>query len=402
MKTALDHTPPLWLDEPHTPAPPLSGEVEADICVIGAGICGTGAARALAREGVSVAWLEGQTVAHGATGRNAGFILQGTAERYDRAVTVMGRERARRVHAFSLENHARMAAVIDEDGIDCGYQVRGSLQLAGSAREVEELVASHDLLREDGFEAEIVRDTALGRALQQAGFELGVVLPRDGELHPARFVRGAARAARRAGAQLFEHSPVTALDAREAGDVTVRTAGGVVRCAVVIVCVNAHVGTLLPGLADKVDPVRGQMLATAPAPALFDRPIYADHGYDYWRQDPSGRVVLGGWRNLDPDAEVGFDDALHTGIQEKMSAFLARFPGLAGVPVTHRWSGTMGFARDGLPLVGAAPGAPGALVGAGFTGHGFGFGWLAGEALAAVALEGAHPFATELSPRRFG
>ncbi len=398
----MRHTPPLWLDEPYLPAAPLRGEIEADICVIGAGICGTAAARALARAGVDVAWLEGGEVASGATGRNAGFILQGTAERYDRAVTVMGRERARRVQAFSLENHARMAAVVAEDGIDCGYRVRGSLQLAGSAREVEELVASHDLLREDGFEAEIIRGPALGPALSAAGFELGVVLPRDGELHPARFVRGAARAARDAGARLFERSRVTALDAREPGAVTVSTAQGSVRCSVAIVCVNAHVGALLPGLADKVDPVRGQMLATAPAPALFDRPIYADHGYDYWRQDPDGRVVLGGWRNLDPDAEVGYDDALHTGIQEKMSAFLARFPGLSGVPVTHRWSGTMGFARDGLPLIGPAPGAPGALVGAGFTGHGFGFGWLAGEALAAVALDGQHPFATELTPRRFG
>jgi gamma-glutamylputrescine oxidase len=398
----MELTLPLWLDPPLALGAPLSGDITADVCVIGAGLCGTAAARALARDGVDVAWLEAGRVSGAATGRNAGFILQGTAERYDRAVSLMGRDRARKIHAWTLENHARMAAVIEEDGIACGYRQGGSLQLAGSSLEEAELLASRDLLCEDGFEAELIRGEALGPALSGAGFELGVVLPRDGELHPARFVRGAARTAMAAGARLFEETPVTHLDASDAGAVKIQTPSGSVSCQVALVCVNAAVGTLLPWFADKVDPVRGQMLATAPAPRLFDRPIYADHGFDYWRQDPDGRVVLGGWRNLDPDAEVGFDEALHPAIQNKMSAFLARFPGLAGVPVTHRWSGTMGFSRDGLPLVGAAPSAAGALVGAGFTGHGFGFAWLAGEALAQMALEGAHPFCTDLSPRRLG
>jgi glycine/D-amino acid oxidase-like deaminating enzyme len=171
---------------------------------------------------------------------------------------------------------------------------------------------------------------------------------------------------------------------------------------VALVCVNARVGQLLPWFADKVDPVRGQMLATAPAPRIFDLPIYADHGFDYWRQDALGRVVLGGWRNLDPGSEVGFDDVLHPGIQARMEAFIRRFPPLREVPITHRWSGIMGFSRDGLPMVGPAPGAPGALVAAGFTGHGFGFAWLAGEALATLVTEGQHPVSDTFSPRRFG
>lgn len=393
-------TRPLWLDAPRTPRPSLSGDLTADVCVIGAGLCGTATTRALARAGVDVAWVEAHTVAHGATGRNAGFILQGTAERYDRAVALMGRERCQRIHGWTVENHTRIAATIEAEGIDCGYQVRGSLQLASSEREERELIASHDLLRADGFEAELVRGGELGPALEEAGFRLGVILPRDGELHPAAFVQGAADAAVRSGARLFEGTRVLRVDASEPGAAVVHTHAGAISCAVVVVCTNAWVGQLLPWFSDKVDPVRGQMLATAPVPPLFDRPIYADHGFDYWRQAPDGRIVLGGWRNLDPEAEVGFEETLHAGIQERMSSFLHRFPALRDAPVTHRWSGTMGFARDGLPLVGAAPGTPAALVGAGFTGHGFGFAWLAGEALATMVLEGQHPLVSDLSPRR--
>jgi len=395
-------TTPLWLDPPAPTTPPLQGETRCEVVVIGAGLCGSSAALALARQGVDTVLLDADRVSGQASGRNAGFILQGTAERYDRAVAVMGHERARRIHAWSLDNHDRMAAFIQEQGLECGYRRGGSLQLAGSEREEQELVASAELLVADGFQAELLQGTDLPEVYRAAGFRLAVVLPRDGEVHPARLVQGAAAAAVRAGARLFEHSPVIELDAASPGDVRLSTPGGTVRADLALVCVNARAGTLLPWFADKVDPVRGQMLATAPAPRIFERPIYADHGFDYWRQDERGCVVLGGWRNLDPDAEVGLEDALHPQIQERMTAFIRCFAALADVPVTHRWSGTMGFSRDGLPLVGAAPGTPGALAAVGFTGHGFGFGWLAGEALAAMATEGRHDFATEMSPRRMG
>lgn len=398
-----ERTRSLWLDRApvRTMAPALVGEVECDVVVIGAGICGTSAALGLARAGVSVVWLEAGVVAGEATGRNAGFILQGTAERYDRAVALMGRERARAIHAVSVENHVRMSAIIREHGLDCAYKHRGSLQLAGSEREEVELRTSAEWLAEDGFEARILAADELPPALARHGYRMGVLLPADGELDPVRFVRGAAGVACAAGVRLFESSPVIGLDAGAPGDVTVHTPTGTVRAEVAVVCTNARAGQLVSWCADKVDPTRGQMLSTVPAPpGVFPIPIYADHGYDYWRQLDDGRIVLGGWRNLDPSAEVGHSDVLHDDIQHKMSAFLHSFPELEGVPIEHRWSGTMAFSRDGLPLVGAAPGAPGAVLGVGFTGHGFGFAWRAGDALAQLVLEGRDPLIDLLTPSR--
>lgn len=393
-------TTPLWLDPPAPASPPLLGTQRCDVVVIGAGLCGSSAALALARQGVDTVLLDGGRVSGQASGRNAGFILQGTAERYDRAVATLGRDRARRIHQHSLDNHAAMAACIEEFGIACHYRRSGSLQLAGSTREEVELEESAALLEQDGFQARLLTGQDLPAVYREAGFRMGVLLPQDGELDPAALVRGLAHQAVRHGARLHEESPVLELDASTQGEARVRTSQGEIQADLVLVCVNARAGSLLPWFADKVDPVRGQMLATAPAPRIFELPVYADHGFDYWRQDHTNRVVLGGWRNLDPSAEVGVEDVLHEGIQQRMTDFIRRFPALADVPITHRWSGTMGFSRDGLPLVGAAPGTPAALVAVGFTGHGFGFAFLAGQALAQLALEGSHPLATELSPRR--
>lgn len=400
--SGLAATPPYWLDGARPLAGELEGHHEAEIVVVGAGVCGASAAWALAEAGVRTAWVEARGVSQGASGRNAGFVLQGTAERYSRAVAVMGRERARAVHQASRDNHRAMAEVREALGIDCGYQRRGSLQLAGSEGEEAELLESAALLREDGFSAEVREGAALDAVYREAGFRVGVHIADDGELDPARFVRGVATQAVERGVALFERSPVTAIEAPAPGEAVVRTAQGEVRAQLVLVCTNAYVGEIVPWFADKVDPVRGQMLATAAAPPLFGCPVYADHGFDYWRQDEAGRVVLGGWRNLDVEGEKGTAEVLHAGIQARMEAFLQRFPGMRGVPVTHRWAGTMGFSRDGLPIVGAVPGMPGALAAVGFTGHGFGFAWLCGRALVELVTEGTSPVADTFSVRRFG
>ena len=84
-----------------------------------------------------------------------------------------------------------------------------------------------------------------------------------------------------------------------------------------------------------------------------------------------------------------------------MREFLTRFKGLEDLTITHQWSGIMGFSQDGLPLIGALPGSQNILIGAGFTGHGFGFAWLAGHSLTQLLTEGQDPFASLCPPSRF-
>lgn len=390
----------LWLDPLPVARPALSGDVRCDVVVIGGGLCGASAAFHLASAGISVVLLEGRQIAQSASGRNAGFILQGTAERYDRAVAIMGREKARAIHAASLLNHKLIAEFIEKFKISCAYQRRGSLQLADSVEEEASLEVSAQLLREDGFEANLLSQAALSPVFQALGYKIGVHLPADGELDPACFVRALVDQAEMAGARIFEHSPVLQVDAGSPGDVCVASFTGQVRASVVLVCTNARLGELVPALAQYVDPVRGQMLGTAPLPPLFPCPIYANHGYDYWRQDALGRVALGGWRNLDPGVEVGHEEVLHEEIQSRMERYLRRYA--PDLQITHRWSGIMGFSRDSLPLVGPARGLPGALVAAGFTGHGFGFAFLAGRSLANIVQLGSDDFASLVDARRFG
>ena len=189
---------------------------------------------------------------------------------------------------------------------------------------------------------------------------------------------------------------------KAADGATLRCAGGTVRCAAVVLATNGYAGRLTPWHAERVDPTRGQVLATAPVrPGLFDRPIYASHGFEYWRQLPTGEIVLGGWRNLDFSGERGIENALNDRIQATMEASLRRLhPALRDLVVTDRWSGIMGFSRDSLPAVGPLPGRPTLISAAGFTGHGFGFSVASGRIVADLLARGTNPWSDLLAPRR--
>jgi gamma-glutamylputrescine oxidase len=57
--------------------PALEGRIDADVCVVGAGLTGLSAALELASRGYSVAVLEARKVGWGASGRNGGQVIVG-------------------------------------------------------------------------------------------------------------------------------------------------------------------------------------------------------------------------------------------------------------------------------------------------------------------------------------
>src|SRR5947209_2344533 len=88
----------------HLKIGPLQGTHETDIVIVGAGITGTATALWLARAGARVMVVEARSIAAGASGRNAGFLASGTTEPYAAAIAHYGRDRARRLWAFSVNN----------------------------------------------------------------------------------------------------------------------------------------------------------------------------------------------------------------------------------------------------------------------------------------------------------
>jgi gamma-glutamylputrescine oxidase len=366
----------LWLDGVSRSYPPLDGDVTADVAVVGAGIAGIATAYFLASTGANVVVLEARGVAEAASGRNAGFLLAGVAENFVAASRRYGERNALRIWRFTKRTQALVRSLVEEHAIDCSLRWNGSDQIAGDDEEWREIEESARLLSSEGVAVSVDHSS---HAATYAD---------DGEMHPVRWVRGLAAAAVMKGARIHESTRVDAVNASEA-----RSATGVVRAGAVVLCTNAYTAHLTDS---RVRPVRGQMLATAATSPVFDRPAYANRGYQYWRQTQEGRVVVGGWRDTAVDEEVGEEERITERIQKQLESFLGGH-GITA-PVTHRWAGTMGFSHDALPYIGRT--ADGVFVCGGFTGHGMSFGPASAELVATLVRGSTHPDAELFDPSR--
>jgi len=366
----------LWLDGAGRAYPPLAGEASADVAIVGAGIAGIASAYFLATAGARVVVLEARGVAEAASGRNAGFLLAGVAENFVAASRRYGEANALRIWRLTKRTHQIVRSLVERHAIECALRWNGSDQIAADDEEWREVAESARRLAAQGVRVSVDART---RSATYAD---------DGDLHPAKLVRGLARAAAAAGARIHEDTAVESVTANE-----VRASRGAVRAGAVLLCTNAYTAHLVPS---RVRPVRGQMLATAPTPHVFARPAYANRGYRYWRQTADGRVVVGGWRDTAVLREVGESEATTDEIQSHLDAFL-RDHGISA-PVTHRWAGTMGFSHDALPYVGQTDTR--VFVCGGFTGHGMAFGPACAEMVAALVSRKSHPDAELFDPAR--
>jgi glycine/D-amino acid oxidase-like deaminating enzyme len=157
---------------------------------------------------------------------------------------------------------------------------------------------------------------------------------------------------------------------------------------------------LLPSIDAVVQPTRGQVIVTEPLEGLlYDRPHYARHGFDYWQQLPDRRLVLGGRRDRDLDAESTAEEATTPTIQAALEEFAAELAGTTPT-ITHRWSGIFGSTPDRLPLVGAVPDQYGVWVARGYSGHGNVLGLACGELVANAVLGRGEPELELFDPGR--
>lgn len=375
-----------WLDEPYRPRPALAGSVEAEACVIGAGVGGLSCALHLARHGVETVVLERATVASGASGRNGGFLLAGSAAFHVDARESYGREHAARIYAVTLAAQEEMYRLAADLGAAETIRRVGMLRAAASEKEAEHVRRHVRALREDGFPAELVEREQLTPALRRY-LHNACLTEHDGALHPARWIRALARAAEAAGARIHEGTAVEGPVAAP-GEGELRTAAGGVAARHVVVAADGALPALVPEYAGRVRSRRLHMVATAPlAERLTEHLVYARWGYEYFQQRPDGRLLIGGFSDLDGESSYTDVEEGSTAVWERIERHLSEDLGVAA-ETTHRWVGVVGYTEDRLPVVGEVPGRPGLYVAGGYSGAGNVPGFVAGRELA-DAIAGA-------------
>ena len=177
----------------------------------------------------------------------------------------------------------------DKYGNCFDYEACGSYLLACSLEELEELAKSAELMREDGFELQFLKEDPLERDYYGA-----MVNPGDIGINPVKFVRALTAAST---AKIFEDETVVRIEYE--GCVAVQTANRTLKCDRVLLATNAYTPLLVQWFVDKIQPARGQALVTKPLrKQIVDKLCYANYGWEYFRQLSDNRLLLGGCRQL--------------------------------------------------------------------------------------------------------
>lgn len=382
-----------WYDQTDLAACPTVTELPSrvTVAIIGGGITGAATLYHLANQGNLALLLEaGPHLAIGATGRNAGFLIAGTVEYFDEAVTRWGLAETSAIWAFTLENNRGIKNAIVREGIPADLREDGQLVLASTEAEWLSIQETVRQMKAAGLETQLLDASGVATRTGLAGFHGGRFQSDDATLNPAALVVGLGAAAVRQGAQVAVETKVEAFH-RDAAGWRIATSRGYVLADHLVLAANAWVPQLWPAFADAITPVRAQALATASVPpGLITGALSTNYGYEYWRQMPNGQVLLGGKRWTEADQAVGtLDYRPQEPTQAQLVAFLhEHYPALADVPITHTWGGLMAFSKDHLPFIGRLPGTESAYVAAAYTGHGMAFGYLAGKCLAELIVDG--------------
>jgi sarcosine oxidase subunit beta len=367
----------------------------AAVVIVGGGVMGASLAYHLACRGQrDVLLLErGRVFGQGATGKCAG----GVRHQFGSEINVR----------LSLESIAMLERFPQELEQPIGLNQCGYLFLLTRPVDVAAFEANVALQRRLGVATEWLSaaDVALRVPLIRADDVLaGTFYGRDGLCDPSSVVGGYVAGARRAGATLLTDLEVTGVAMRGSRVTDVETSGGTVSCDMLVNAAGPHaavVGQML-GLELPVWPLRRQMLVTAPLAAVpADFPFVIDFapGLYFHREGPG---LLTGQSN--PLEQPGFDESVDLDWeQQHLARAVQRMPLLEQAGLAHHWAGLYEMTPDAHPLIGVLSPFTNAYVLAGFSGHGFMHGPIAGKLLAELILDGHTSTLdiTPLSPARF-
>jgi gamma-glutamylputrescine oxidase len=330
----------------------LEGEVEADICVVGAGYSGLSTAIHLAEHGFKVVVVEGAGVGWGASGRNGGQVVNGLNASLETIGRRYGEKTAGFVGSMVQEGASIIYDWVSRYGIDCDLK-RGNIYAAYTPQHMRELEAKKALWQRHGMDDhELLDREGIRKHVGSDVYEGGMIDHSGGHMHPLNLVLGEAKALETLGGTVYEQSPVTRVD-QGADNAVVYTDKGKVTAKAAVVCGNAYLGNVVPELTARVMPVSTQMMATEPlgeerAKALLPTDMCVEdvrYILDYFRLSADHRLIFGGgvvYGGTDPADVVAK-------LRPNMDKV---FPQLRDVKVDFAWSGNFALSFSRVPQMG--------------------------------------------------
>ena len=328
----------------------LSFDLDADICVIGAGLAGLAVALEAARLGASVAVLEGRHVGWNASGHQLGTVMPGYGLPIGELIARIGFEDTRELWSLSRQGAELVRANASEELIPGLALSEGALEVS-NVDVGDQLISRLQMLGEDfeteveGWQVDRVRDQ-----LRTGHYFHGVYYPKAFQIDGRKYVHGLAALARRAGARIFEDTPVVSIDSSGIRKRIV-TPSARLRATHIVLAGNIHLGAPLRRLSETLLPVWRYAAVTEPlgerlAEVIsFQGSVTDSDGIDHFRIVDGNRLM---WAS---------PETTWAARPQRFAGAIARrirtvFPRLGKVAIAEVWGGATGQTVHGMPQIG--------------------------------------------------
>ena len=362
----------------------LSFDLDVDICVVGAGLAGLTVALEAARLGASVAVLEGRHIGWNASGHQLGTVVPGFGLALSELIARIGLEDARELWSLSKEGAEYVRGNATETQIPGIALSEGALEVS-NVEAGDALISRLQMLGEDfdteveGWQVDRVRSE-----LKTSHYFHGVYYPRAFQLDGRKYIHGLAALARRAGARIFEDTPVVSIDPSGIRKRIV-TPSARLRASHIVLAGNVHLGAPARRLSETLLPVWRYAAVTEPlgerlADAMtFQGSVTDSDGIDHFRIVEGDRLMWASPETTWAARPQRFAPAIARRIH-------AIFPQLGKVGIAETWGGVVGETVHGMPQIGQL--RKGLWVASGFGRHGLNTTAMAGLLIARSILWG--------------
>src|SRR5882672_1529281 len=274
----------------------LSFDLDVDICVVGAGLAGLTVALEAARLGASVAVLEGRRVGWNASGHHLGTVMPGYGLAIGDLIARVGFDDARELWSLSMQGAEYVRATASEELIPGIALSEGALEVS-NVEAGDQLISRLQMLGED-FETEVEgwQVDRVREELKTDRYFHGVYYPKAFQIDGRKYVHGLAALARRAGARIFEDTPVVSIDPSGIRKRIV-TPSARLRASHIVLAGNIHLGAPLRRLSETLLPVWRYAGVTAPLgerlgeAMTFQGSVTDSDGVDHFRIVDGDRLM---------------------------------------------------------------------------------------------------------------
>ncbi|MFP4144637.1 MAG: FAD-dependent oxidoreductase [Phycisphaeraceae bacterium] len=371
------HHAPYWaVNCVCEPSPPLKGDHQVDVVVVGAGITGLTTAMQLLAAGKRVAVVEMHRVGGGTTGHSSGHVDGQVDAGFTQLLEHFPLDQARLAVEAKLAAIEHVEAWVREYGINCDFQRVGAYYYGENEADDELIGREYEASRKLDVDSDLREKAPLPFGTTRA-----LHLPAQARIDPYSYVCGLAEAFVERGGDVFEHTRAEDIE-DENGLCHVATNRGVLRCEHVVLAAHAPLMARAT-LQTRALPHQSYMLVARVAEEVPDALCWdTARPYHYLRLAETGKpnlLMVGG-----ADHHTGAPIDTHEHARQLERYVRERFD---VDEIISRWSHEFWEPADTLPYIGLLPGQERIYIGTGFSGDGLAMGTVAGIVISEEILE---------------